>query len=215
MYWGPNEKEVKKIPKSYMYIAGSGLGLSIALLPNAQGWLNHSAYRHFKGFLEANLALTPLLTEIVRLGIGKERPYYDQMVSEGETPHGKDRMSFWSPDAAASFSMATYFNLFVINNLGRQRPLNWLWKAPIVIGTYGVAMYASTIGISAHMADAVDVTVGAVAGSLIAILTYALHENWFGEFYKDNESNIKTRALISDFSIQLYPGGLAIRGRYF
>jgi|GEM_PF-2841035 hypothetical protein len=182
-YWGEGEARAPDIKTKSFYEAGIALGAAILLVPNRNGFINHDAYRHFKGYFEANLALIPLVTSLVRHALPKDKPSYAQTVQEGGQLKVSDSMSFWAPDAAASFGIATYAGLFVMNDLGTGQAADLFWKLPVLAGLGGLAVYASGNVIWSHGGDPLDVAAGAVAGALMSTLVYGMHANWFGPFY--------------------------------
>lgn len=184
-FWSENETRAEDIKTKYFYDAGLALGAAILLVPDSNGFLSHSSYRHFKGFFEANLSLIPLVTALVRHTLPKYRPSWQQTVDEGGKVKASDSMSFWAPDAASAFGMAAYAGLYVFNNLGTGEDCEMAWKLPVILGLGGLAFYVSCNVIWSHGGDPIDVAAGAVAGTLLSVLVYGLHENWFGEYYEE------------------------------
>lgn len=214
-YFESGEDFESTVESEVFYVAGAIIGTSILLLPNDEGWLNHTSYRHFKGFTEASLAVNPFVTEIAKLSTGKKRPlYYDQLENDPDLEQEDIddlRKSFWSGHASTSFTMATYFNLFLYNNVADNTKQSLVWKVPLSVGTYGLATYVASTRVTDHKHDVLDVTVGGIAGSLVATFVYGLHENWFGKFYHDEDRSVQRserRRSGRQVSLQVYPGGI-------
>lgn len=171
------------VSDSWIYISGFVLNTAIVALPNSNGWLNSISYRHGKGFFETALVYTPLFTSIAKLMVGKKRPYYKDDIHKNDYDA---RKSFWSGHASASFSIATYFNLYMYHYLGKNNNRNLLWKIPVSLLLYGAAGYVAWSRVYDHAHDELDVTVGAFVGITVSSLIFGIHDNWFGKFYHDH-----------------------------
>jgi len=179
-----SEYKAEIVNDVWLYPIGLTMAGGIGLMPNSSGSLNREAYIHTKGFIETSFAMVPLIDEIVKHVVGKKRPNYDsgmELYAEGKNIDVNDlRKSFWSGQAAMSFGMATYFDLFLFRNVDRYDPFSLLWKVPLSVGTCAVASYISYTRVTDNLHEPVDVIAGGLAGALISSCMYFLNEKRIG-----------------------------------
>ena len=161
------------VPDRLIYSSAALLNSAIFLLPNKYGWMNKYSYRHCKGFVESCIVYTPVLTTFTKLIVGKKRPYYDITIHKNDNDA---RKSFWSGHTSSTFSMVTYFNLYLYKYINQNNTKNLFWKIPLSVLLYSAAIYTAKSRVDDHAHDYLDVSVGACAGTGISIIIFQLHE---------------------------------------
>ncbi len=196
-------------------VLGAGLlGAGIGLLPNDAGRFNHITYRHAKGFIETTVIITPLLTEIAKLTAGKKRPIHDAALlanpEMGESARIDLYKSFWSGHSAAAYGSVTYFNLFLIGHVQPDSRRSLVWKAPLAVGLFGLAGHVAQSRIDDNRHEGIDVTVGALVGTLTAVFVYAVHDNRLWGIYGDGDGASADHDHASAFNLRITAGGIGI-----
>ncbi len=176
--------KTETVSDAWLFPLGFGMAGGIGLLPNSGGFVDKEAYVHAKGFIETSFAILPLVDEIVKHVAGKKRPDYDSgmvLYARGQNVDVNDlRKSFWSNQAAMSFGMATYFDLFLFRNVAGCDLRALLWKTPLSMATYAAATYISYTRVSDNVHEPIDVVAGGLAGAAISSCMYFLTEKRFG-----------------------------------
>ena len=196
------------VSSTELIAASALLGAGIGLLPNREGRPSRVSYRHAKGFVEATLVATPLLTDFAKLWAGKRRPYYEAAIAAnpgmGDGERRELSKSFWSGHSAVAFSAATYFNLYLAQHLGDGSRRSLAWKGPVALGLFGLAGLVAHSRVDDHAHDTLDVTAGACAGTLTALFFYALHDGRLWSIYGDEAGGSRLGLAISPRGVGVY-----------
>jgi len=153
---------------STLYAVAGGAALGIGFLPNNDGWLQISHYRHGKGIIEA-LSATFLVTNVVKNVVGRKRPSFDNYPESERIDANK---SFFSGHTSISFTLATYSSLYVMDYIGNNdifKAGKWLY----LTGSHALAAYVGYTRVIDNRHFVSDVVAGGVAGSTIALLVYS------------------------------------------
>lgn len=156
------------ISSSTLYTVAGGAALGICFLPNNDGWLQISHYRHGKGIIEA-LSTTFLVTNVVKNVVGRKRPSFDNYPESERIDADK---SFFSGHTSISFALATYSSLYVMDYIGNSdisKAGKWLY----LTGSHVLASYVGYTRVTDNRHFVSDVIAGGVAGSTIALLVYS------------------------------------------
>ncbi|RKY59754.1 MAG: hypothetical protein DRP96_06615, partial [Candidatus Neomarinimicrobiota bacterium] len=121
------------VSRSQLYAAAGVTALGIGLIPNSDGWLRESAYRHTKGFVET-LSATYLLTVLTKNIVGRQRPCFSNYPEAERLDANK---SFPSGHTSIAFALAGYSSLYVLDHFGGAQTLQWIYVA----GSHGLAAY--------------------------------------------------------------------------
>jgi membrane-associated phospholipid phosphatase len=174
------EYKQETISDIWLYPIGLIMVGGIGLMPNSGGIMDREAYIHAKGFIETSFAILPLIDEVVKHIVGKKRPNYDsgmELYAEGKNIDVNDlRKSFWSGQAAMSFGMATYFDLYLLRNVVADDSRSLFWKIPLSMGTCALASYISYTRVTDNLHEPVDVVAGGLAGAIVSSCMYFLNE---------------------------------------
>ena len=173
-------------------------------------------------YMEA-LGWTYLLTGVIKYAVGRPRPYNELANNHPELRKrpGEDNLSFFSGHASSTFAAG----VFVVEDLSRYLRRTLLVEAgpaarlmvgsvvPAAVG-YGVPALVGLSRIIDQQHWPSDVVVGALVGTLVAHLTYAVHFDGDGEPRRRGKSDGAIRPVplvLADRDRSF--GGIALAGR--
>lgn len=149
-----------------LYTAAGLTGLGIGLIPNDDGWLELSSYRHAQGLLET-LSGTYLLTVVGKNLVGRRRPSYVHYPPDQRLDANK---SFPSGHASISFAIAGYSSRYVRDYFGNSEnktgPLIYASASHLLAAWVGYTRIVD----NRHFIS--DVIAGGLLGSGVAWLVY-------------------------------------------
>ncbi len=178
------------VPAQVLNIAVALPNLFILMLPNEEGFFSPKAWRHSKGYAEAVFILTPLMTDFVKLCVGKKRPNYKALTADGASPVGA-RKAFWSLHSATAFGAASYANFYLLQHLGDGLKDDLIWKIPTIATAYGLATLVAITRDYNQDHDDYDIFVGGLFGSLMAAGVYAAQEGlWLNLYPKTAKTSL-------------------------
>jgi membrane-associated phospholipid phosphatase len=180
----------------------------------ANGDLN--ADHRMWAYVEA-LAWTSLLTGVLKVAVGRARPYVVLDHPELEGPPREKNLSFYSGHSAAMFCAASFVALDVSDTLlaGKLRHAGPARRFLLgqLLPYVGALSVAGLVGVSRiidqqHWAS--DVAVGAIVGTAAAHMSYVVHFDRLGR----PRRRLGTDALGAPGALGLgpIPGGVAFRG---
>jgi len=121
------------VSSSQLYAAAGVTALGIGLIPNSDGWLRESAYRHTKGLVET-LSATYLFTVLTKNIVGRQRPCFSNYPEAERLDANK---SFPSGHTSIAFALAGYSSRYVLDHFGGAQTLQWIYVA----ASHGLAAY--------------------------------------------------------------------------
>ncbi len=158
------------ISETQLYAAAGLTVLGIGFIPNNDGWLQPSNYRHSKGFLET-LSATYLLTAITKNLFGRKRPSFAHYPGEDRMDADK---SFPSGHASISFAIASYSSLYVFDHIGHwDRNVDKAGKLLYFATSHMLASYVGYTRITDNRHFLSDVIAGGLLGSGVAAVVYS------------------------------------------
>jgi len=198
------------VPGALVFGGAGTIALSIALLPNNEGFFNFIAYDNFKGFVES-ASVTLLLASFTKNVFGRKRPSYDNYPASEKEKEG--RKSFMSGHSSLSFCVATYASLFTFEHLGAMDDTSALGiKLLTAVGLHSLAAFVAYSRVMDNKHHVSDVVVSGLAGSTLAALFYALHNGWFSDRTSLHSSQPPWLTAAQGYSRDSYL--IAISGRF-
>jgi len=176
---GPGDKEYRKerVPDSWVYVSMLGTVGLASLLPNQEGWLNSTSYRHLKGALQA-ITAGYIIKEFTKDLVGRPRPdYYDRM--ELGVDLNEARKSFPSGHATHFFTAATYLSLFTWDEWRSDESWAIATKSGITALLAAGAGWVSYTRIADNRHYPGDVAAGTILGASTALFFYS-YQQWWG-----------------------------------
>lgn len=184
------------ISSSTLYAVAGGAALGIGFLPNNDGWLQISHYRHGKGIIEA-LSATFLVTNVVKNVVGRKRPSFDNYPESERIDANK---SFFSGHTSISFALATYSSLYVMDYIGNNdfsKTAKWFYLA----GSHALAAYVGYTRVIDNRHFVSDVIAGGIVGSTIALLVYSYQNKILNQ---TDTGNVSLTVLPSHLSLIIH-----------
>ncbi len=167
---------------------------------------------HLFGYLETYL-LTSDLTLAAKIGVGRRRPQ-EELNRVGADPTSVTSIqSFWSTQAAVTFSIATYAWMDLSDALNRgplsdMRPSQQIVLGQVLPGLviFGGATVTAMSRVIEQKHWLSDVVVGATVGTTIGVLDYMWHF--------DENGRPRNRTAESNVTFLAGPGEFALAGRF-
>lgn len=188
----PDDKPYREntVSTTTLYTAAGLTGLGIGLIPNNDGWLRLSSYRHAQGLVET-LSGTYLLTVVGKNLIGRRRPSFANYPANDRIDAGK---SFPSGHTSISFAIATYSSLYARDYFGNSEKKT----GPLIYTTAShlLAAYVGYTRIIDNRHFLSDVIAGGLLGSGVAWLVYEYQQR---NVPSTESSNEVSRSLVPIF----------------
>jgi len=135
---------------------------------------HHACLGNFEG-----LVITNLVTDIIKVSIGRYRPLWAQACPSGDPSEcaGDLRMSFPSGHSSSSFAAGIFVSLYLMGKLGlfRHGHSTSLWKAMICLSPLAVSFFVACSRLYDYHHNFSDVIAGSVIGLCFGTFAYHLH----------------------------------------
>lgn len=181
---GPGDKPYmdEQVPNSWLYVANAGMVGLVSLLPNSEGWLNSTSYRHLKASLQT-IAVSLFVKELSKNLVGRPRPDYYNRLGLG-VDLDEARKSWPSGHAIHAFNVATYLGLYVWDEW--QSDETWVLgvKSGITALLGGAATWVAYTRVADNRHYVGDVLAGSVLGAGTALFFYSW-QHWWGSPEQD------------------------------
>jgi len=168
---------------SALHIESGVISAFMTVTPTREGWLTHTNYANFKGFM-AGLFASNLLMNLTKVTVGRKRPMYD---AEPDDPDS--RKSFVSGHATCVWYDWTYLTLFAFEHLGdNHNPWHLFGKSLLAATGVAVSSWVSYTRVDENKHFVSDVVGGAALGAAFALLFYAYQNEWLFPVYERSPS---------------------------
>jgi len=185
------------ISSSKLYAAAGAAALGIGFIPNNDGWLKESSYRHSKGIVEA-LSATYLVTNVTKNIVGRKRPSFDNYPESDRVDADK---SFPSGHTSISFALATYSTLYVFDHIGHwDRNADKAGKLLYLTGSHVLAAYVGYTRVTDNRHFVSDVIAGGLIGSAVSALVYHYQNSCISQSGSSDNVSKKTSPVLLSFN---------------